>query len=78
MKTILTNKFKKIATDLQTHPPVKPTFDDEGPGHILFDDEKDNKESIKERWRRKKDNTKKDIVYQTGIVVPVGDKKDDV
>ena len=77
MKTIQTNNFEKLAIDLQTHPPVKPTFDDKGPGHILFDDKKDSKDSIKKRWKKKKDNTKTDIVYQTGTVVPVGDIKDD-
>ena len=79
MKTIQTNNFNKLATDLQTHPPVKPAFDDRGPGHILFDDKSDSKNSIKKRWKKKdKDKTKTDIVYQTGTSIPVGNKKDDV
>ena len=64
-----TNNFIKLSTDLQEHPRVKPTNNDDPPGHYLFDDEGDSKDDIKKKWKNKKRNT--GLVYQLGIPVPV-------
>jgi len=73
VKKIKTLNYIKLSTHLITHPPTKPTGKDEGPIKSLFVDRDESKDDIKRKWKRGP-KYKKDIIYQTGVKVPVRDK----
>jgi len=69
MREIKTLNYIKLATDLNTHPPVKPTDNDNGPVHNLFIDDGESKIDVKKKWKKKK-KPQTGKVYQLGIEVP--------
>ena len=70
MRIFESDNYIKLSVDLQDHPRVKPTEDDNPPSHNIFDDESDSIEDIKKKWK-KKQKSKSGIVYQTGMPVPI-------
>ncbi|KKM62410.1 hypothetical protein LCGC14_1521910 [marine sediment metagenome] len=69
MRKIKTLNYIKLSTHLNTHPPVKPTDNDEGPVQNLFVDDNESKIDIKKKWK-KKEKPQTDRVYQLGIEIP--------
>lgn len=71
MKIIQTSnyiKFSNRGTHLNTFPNVPDK--DNGPSKTIFKDDKETKDDIKKRWKKKKKKNPSDTVYQTGVVVP--------
>jgi hypothetical protein len=77
MKTILTNNFKKIASNLNppadthTAPAITP-FRDTHSVKDFFTKNDNSEDAIKKRWK-KKGKPKTVTVYQTGVKVPAVD-----
>jgi hypothetical protein len=59
MKIIKTKSYKLALTDYQAHPSIKPTDNDLGPARNILNNEKDTKDEIKKRWRKKRIKIKK-------------------